>query len=280
MNAGPTVRVYLIAEMASAHDGDLRKARQLIRLSAAAGADAVKAQYWSSADRLADRRHVPDDYRALYHRYRMPRAWLDALAETCAQSRVDFLCSTYLPEDIAVVAPYVTAMKVASFEAGDRAFLEANRATGKPLIVSVGMMASRAVTALAEWLVEGDALLHCVSAYPCPIAAANLRAITSRTQAHPQYRVGYSDHTAHWLTGALAVAAGAEVLETHVRLWDTDRANPDFASGISLDYSGNYNYATYVGLVRHAEEALGDGQKVDGSHNPAEQAMNLYRVRS
>lgn len=282
---------YLIAEAASTHDGSLSKALRLIRESAAAGANAVKFQWWSDADHLADRRRVPDHYREIYHHYQVPFRWVETLRAECELAHVDFLCTTYLPEDVPIIAPYVKALKIASFEAGDRAFLDANRATGKPLIVSVGMMGHDPLWQLLLSLRDQDTILHCVSAYPCALEMANLSVIqTIRAHRdhdehvlHARFRAGLSDHTAHWLTGALAVAAGAEVIETHVRLHDTDLQNPDFAPALLVwqdEYGqiGWKTYNNYVEMVRHAERVMGDGRKIDGSQNEVEKEMARYRV--
>ena len=52
------MNAFVIAEMGSCHDGSLHKARQLVEVAKECGADAVKAQYWSSAGRLARRRNA------------------------------------------------------------------------------------------------------------------------------------------------------------------------------------------------------------------------------
>jgi len=53
-------RTFIIAEAGSTHDGDFLKAARLIEAARAAGADAVKFQFWSSAEPLATRRHAEE----------------------------------------------------------------------------------------------------------------------------------------------------------------------------------------------------------------------------
>jgi len=67
--------------------------------------------------------------------------------------------------------------------------------------------------------------------------------------------VGYSDHTPDVETGALAVAAGAVVLEKHLTL-DRAAKGPDHAA--SLDPPG---FAEYVRRVRAAATAVGPRRK-------------------
>jgi len=262
------MRTLVIAEMGSTHDANLTKALDLVRAAQAAGADVVKAQYWSSAKRLAERRRTGPTYEALYAKYQMPQKWLPLLANVAKHVGIEFLCTTYLPEDIEVVAPYVSRFKVASFEAQDEAFLLAHLGFGKPLIVSTGMMRRR------EWkpTMLGNidiTWLHCVSAYPCPDQEANIAAI--RLMRVMWDKVGYSDHTESLASGAIAVACGAVVLEKHLRLNETDPGNPDYATALDP-----LEFGDYVDLVRQAEVLLGDGRK---EPQAAEAAMAPYRVK-
>lgn len=252
-------RTFVIAECASAHDGDLSKAKRLIDAAVVAGADAAKFQFWSSADRLADRRDVPPDYREIYRRYQIPREWLTVLSSYCG-GRIEFMATTYLPEDIPVVLPHVHRLKVASFESKDHAFLEAHAATGRQTLVSTGMSDER------QWHFAGIVPLHCVSAYPAPIEATNLLVLRQ------EGLLGLSDHSRAVDMGALAVAAGAWFVEAHVRLDDTSPHNPDFAVAFS---PAEFN--EYVRLIRRAERIMGDGVK---RPQPCEAPMLAYRVKA
>ena len=253
MTAAP--RTYLIAELGSCHDGDWGKVIRLVRACADAGFSACKLQYWSSADRLADRRHATPHYRDVYRRYAIPADWLPQFRTLCHNAGVEAVCTVYLPEDVATVAPHVDSIKVASFENEDRALVDAVRATGKPVIVSHGM-----VRGLLPWMLprrltpSGVWILACVSAYPAPIdgALAGL-AFCKRDEDWPDYFSGYSDHTRCVWTGACAVAAGAFIIEVHVRLDDTRPDNPDYAT--ALDESELRRYAEGV---RIAERLIAD----------------------
>ncbi len=266
--------VFVIAEAGSCHDGDFCKAQELVDIAQYAGADAVKFQFWSNPDRLADRRRVPEEYRAIYRRYRLHYRWLEWLSEQAAEitrglKPIEFMATTYLPEDVATVAPFVKRFKVASFEAEDPAFLRAHvpYLEHRQLIISCGMGAriggGDGITTPASWLVDIKRL-HCVSAYPAPAAEMNLAALKRCD--------GLSDHSRHPWMGALAVAAGAEIIEAHLRLDDTDRENPDYATAFAPA-----EFAEYVRNVRFAEAAMGDGVK---RLQPSEEPMAAYRVRS
>ena len=56
--------------------------------------------------------------------------------------------------------------------------------------------------------------------------------------------------------GAMAIAAGAHVLEVHVRHDETSQNNPDYLHSLSIA-----DFRTYCGLARSAALMLGDGIK-------------------
>lgn len=259
-------RVLCIAEIGSCPDGQWDKAARLVHEAKQAGADICKAQYWSNPERLANRRHAPQ-FLDLYRRYQMPPAWLPRLTEECATVGIAFACTTYLEEDIAVVAPHVHYQKIASFEAHDAAFIQAHRPHGKPTIISTGMCDEKTLIDLRG--IQGDAdwevyLLHCVSSYPAPLQQINLSVIRN-------YGLdGFSDHTTSILTGAFAVAAGARIIEKHLRLTDTNPANPDYPHALSPR-----SFAEYIRFIRVADAAMGEGPK---RIMPCEVAMTPFVV--
>ena len=120
--------------------------------------------------------------------------------------------------------------------------VSAQERAGCDIVVSLGMGAEPppAITA---------SRLHCISAYPADLAQTNLAALRDNYEID-----GLSDHSHQTDMGALAVAAGASIIETHVRLDDTDPANPDYAVSFTPA-----EFAEYVRLVRRAETIMGDG---------------------
>lgn len=255
-------RTLVIAEAGSTHDRNLQKAFALIDAAADAGANVVKFQWWSDPNRLADRRRVPDYYRHIYQRYAFPAFWLGMMKSRCVDRGIEFMATVYLPEDVAVVAPFVRRFKVASFEAGAEDLRDAYKpfiAVGREVIVSLGMGGAAHAGAWLEAMrldmaaTASVRFLHCVSAYPAPVEALNLAAL--RAGARHGLLHGLSDHTDPALTwtGALAAASGASILEAHLRLEETDPANPDAPHAMTPR-----QFDSYVRHVRFAEACLGD----------------------
>lgn len=256
---------FIIAEIGVNHDGDIARARELLRAAKAAGADAAKFQMFD-ADMLMSR----DAVLAAYQRERGardPRELLRGL-----QIEPDAL--GWLAEEcIAVgIAPMVTvfslplfaharkqpwiAFKTASPDLVNLPLLREVAAIGRPLVVSTGAATRAEVERAARWLAPLPelAFLQCTSSYPTDDDRAaiggmiEIAAVTGRA-------VGYSDHTAALDTGALAVAAGACILEKHLT-YDRTAQGPDHSA--SLDPA---QFAEYVRLARRAARMVGSPLK-------------------
>ena len=252
---------FVIAEVAGCHDGDQDKAARLIELAADIGSDACKFQWLSSPERLVERRGAPE-YLVAYRTLAFPRDWLPALKHLCDAARIEFMVTVYLPEDVDTIAPYVERFKVASFEGEIGDLSSALVRHRKPVLYSTGMNMIQCPVGDGYQRIQR---LHCVSAYPAPLDEMNLAVLRE-----PSY-VGLSDHSRHLWTGALAIAAGARVVEFHVRLQDTEPTNADFAVAFAPEEA-----RAYVANLRLAERMLGDGRK---RVMPCEKPFLRYRVR-
>jgi sialic acid synthase SpsE len=181
------------------------------------------------------------------------------IKEHCDERGILFLATPFGEAKLrALVELGVPALKFASTDLTNAPLLAAGAATGLPMLLSTGASTEEEITDAVERLRRAGTmdrllLLHCVSCYPTPPGAINLRAIRSLEQ---RFRVpcGLSDHTTSPTMGAMAVAAGACVLEKHFTL-DRNAVGPDHA--MSLDPS---QWKEYVAAVRAMEAALGDGR--------------------
>ena len=261
------MHTYVIAEAGSTHDGSLDMALELVQIAKDAGADACKFQYWSSAERLAQRRGA-QEYREIYEKYKLSLTDLIGIGDQCRHVGIDFMCTLYLPEDLPVIAPNygLVKFKIASFEALDTNFILDHVEYGRDIIVSTGMMNAKETHRLLGLrdLIPEIKVLHCVSSYPAPLESLNLRVITQMGLD------GFSDHAMMLTTGAMAVAAGAQIIEKHFRHEKTSKENPDYGHSLTL-----YDLVYYIDKIRDAERAMGDGVKVQ---QEAEKGMAQYRV--
>ncbi len=274
------MHIYVIADIGANHDGQYARMLEAIDEAKHAGCDCAKFQWVSDPVSMAKRRGqaYADGYAEVYAKYlAWPSNWHEELAAHCRHCGIDYMCTCFLPEDIAIVAPHVARFKVASFEASDRTFLAAHAQLGKDVLISTGMLSHGELMNL-QWYIPQDFLpvdiswLHCVSSYPAPIEAMQLAVFQTNSDCGGPHFDGLSDHSDPALTwtGALAVARGAKIIEAHLRLDETDPANQDYPHAMTPQ-----QFAEYVRNIRFCEVALGDGEK---RLQPCEELMARYRV--
>jgi len=123
------------------------------------------------------------------------------------------------------------AYKIASFELCHHRLLTAVAKTRKPVIASCGAADDgeilEAVRILSHNGCSQLALLHCVSDYPADHAGLS-RINTLKQWVNGRALIGFSDHTAQGVE-TLAVAAGACILERHLRLPMVDTEDGSFS---------------------------------------------------
>jgi len=260
----------VVAEPGCTHEGDLDAMFRLIAIAKDCSADVWKAQWTSDPDEMIRRRtrglpaHEVAEFRG---KYMLPYSWLnfpgewhERLRAHCQSIGLKYACSTYLPQDVATVNPYVHYHKVASFEANARDLLTAHQLHRKPVIVSTGMSSDFSPS---HWYDNKRfQLLHCTSAYPAPMDEMNINCVEG---CH-----GLSDHSRNLIAGALAVACNAEIVETHYRSYDCPVDNPDYPVAFLPA-----EFKQYVKYIRDAEKMLGDWTK---EIQPSEAPMMRYRV--
>lgn len=263
---GAGAPAYVIAEAGVNHNGDVGAARRMIEVAAEAGADAVKFQVFRAAELTCgdaptaayQRGSGGGSQRTLLERLELAASDLAALREHCERYGVEFLATPFAVSDARQLGDLgVRAVKLASTDLNHPPLVRAAVDLNVPVIASVGAATADEIAAAVARFGELDArqrliLLHCVSAYPTPLDAANLGAIGSLRERFG-VPVGYSDHTQSTLTGGWAVAAGACVLEKHFTL---SRRLPGPDQAMSLEPEA---LRLYIATIRDAEAALGSG---------------------
>jgi len=237
---------FVIAEAGVNHGGSLSIARQLVIEAKDAGADAVKFQMFNSKRLWGDSR---------IEHLQLSEGEMIYLAEHCHNLGIEFMCTPFGISEVEFLNPLVKRWKVASGCLQKKTLLEAVRATGKPVILSTGMSDMAKIQSALEVLGTAT-LLHCTSAYPCPVSEVNLRAMDAlRERWGNSCQVGYSDHTQGIVVSLAAVSRGAEVLEKHLTL-DRKAEGPDHKSSIEPN-----EFRIMVEAIRMIEKSLGDGVK-------------------
>jgi sialic acid synthase SpsE len=265
-------KTFIIAEAACTWlHGGLEAAYRSIRAAKECGADAWKTQWTSDPSEMARRRSLGErglgaasmrfiELASKYRRLAWDPSWHDPLSGWCKDVGIEYICTTFIPKDVALVAPHVRRFKVAAFECGDREFIDSHFSDGvdRHVIVSVnpGRVALHNLGAINR--------LHCISKYPTKLEDLGLASVDFNMWD------GLSDHTTSTLTGAVAVGAGARIIEKHVRLSDTPGDDPDYGHSLRCDWmqgvqylcpggvppSQDTEFGKYVANIREAERML------------------------
>jgi pseudaminic acid synthase len=275
---GPGHPPYVIAELSGNHNGDLRRAFEIIQAAHDAGADAVKLQTYTP-DTITIDHNGPGftmegglwDGRTLYNLYTEAHTPWDWHADLFAKGRelgITVFSSPFDSSAIDLLESLDTpAYKISSFEIVDLPLIRYAARTGKPIIISTGMAnlgeMADAVAIAGERDNGGVVLLHCVSGYPTPFEDMNLRTIPHMAEMFDVIP-GLSDHSHGVAASVAAVALGACVIEKHAAF----SLEPDELKAL-------------VRGVRDAHAALGSVVygPVASEKTELEQRRSLYAVR-
>jgi len=283
---GPNHPPFIVAEISGNHNGSLDRALEIVKVAKDAGAHAVKLQTYTADTITLDVREgdfcIRDEKslwngRNLYELYQeayTPWEWhqpifdyakklgLVAFSTPFDETAVDFLEKLNVP-----------CYKIASLEIVDLPLIKKVAATGKPLIISVGVSSLAEIhdaVAVAREVGNKDIiLLKCTSAYPAKPKDCHLRTIPHLASCFNTL-VGLSDHTLGFGVPIASVALGACLIEKHLTL---SRSDGGVDSGFSTEPD---EFKILVEESRKAWESLGqicylasDSEKTTLSHRPS-----------
>lgn len=210
----------VVAEIGVNHEGDPAAAARLIRLAAAAGADAVKFQTYTPA-RFAS----ADDPERLAHvtRFALDEAAHRELAGVARDAEIAFFSTAVTEDVVPLLAELGEAIKIASGDLTFEPVIRAAAASGRKVIISTGLGTLEEIDQAVGWVrdeIGADALpdrlilMQCTSAYPTPAAEAQVAVIPALRERYG-VTVGYSNHVIGPAACYAAVAMGAPILEVH-----------------------------------------------------------------
>ncbi|WKV11361.1 N-acetylneuraminate synthase [Marivirga harenae] len=266
-------KVIIIAEAGVNHNGDLERAKELIKVAANAGADFVKFQTFK-ADKIVSKvakkasyqsKNINDGDNSQYNmlkKLEIPDAWYPELLVLCKKENIEFLSTGFDNESIDFLNDLpIELFKIPSGELTNKSYLQHIAKKKKPVVLSTGMADIREINDAVEVLIDAGldksnlAVLHCNTEYPTPMEDVNLKAML-HIQNEIGVEVGYSDHTLGIEVPIAAVALGAKVIEKHFTL-DRNLPGPDHKASLEPD-----ELVAMVKAIRNIEMAIsGNGIK-------------------
>lgn len=205
-----SARTKIIAEVSSNHGGDIKLAKEFIRVAAECGADYVKFQSWQAKNLRRD----DSQYDWFVRSELSDEAHLE-LMEECEKRGISFLTTCFEAERVEFLASLgLEEIKVGSADTGSFRMLRELRNRFRHIILSTGMATEDEVRQATSILASGPfTLMHTVSLYPTSAEQANLRRIHWLRQLTQS--VGYSDHAIGTEAVKIAIAMGASYVEKH-----------------------------------------------------------------
>ena len=259
---------YVVAEIGHNHQGDVEKAKQLIRSAAEWGVDAVKLQKRSNRTLYTrDFFDQPYDNEFSFGRtYGEHREALELDADEYRELQryagevgIAFFATAFDFESADLLAELdVPAFKFASGDLRNTPLQRHVAAFGKPMFLSTGggtmQDVERAVDAILP-LNDQLCILQCTAAYPAEAEDLNLNVISALRERFPDLVIGLSDHQNGIAMALVAYMLGARVIEKHFTL-DHALKGTDHAFSLMPD-----GMRRLVRDLHRIPAALGDGVK-------------------
>ena len=271
---GPSEPTYFIADIAANHDGDLKRAKALIKLAKEAGTNAVKFQHHNVKKYVSDYgfrslrgkfSHQKRWKKSIFEVYKdaqIPINWTEELSLFCKEIVIDFLSTPYDLDMVDHLEKYnVPAYKIGSGDVVWHEMLEKVAKKGKPVIISTGAATIGEVQESIKFLKcinPNIVLLQCNTNYTASkenFKYINLNVLTTYKTMFPEVVLGLSDHTLGHTTVIGAVSLGARIIEKHFTD-DNDREGPDHYFSMNPD-----TWCDMVENTRILELALGNFTK-------------------
>ena len=246
----------VIAELGNTHEGSVGLAKKMIAAALNSGADIVKLQtHIFEAESLPNAPNPPyfegESRKDYFDRTAFTKAQYLDLMGYCSKIGIELISSPFSIEALNLLLDVgMKTIKIPSGEVSNELLLREIAKHQVEVILSSGMSSEDELDRAVETLKSGAnrklTILQCTSEYPCPPEQVGLQYISELKEKYG-VAVGFSDHTLSESIPAVAVYAGATVVEKHFTLsksmYGSDASN-------SLEPE---SFARMVGFIKEAE---------------------------
>ena len=261
---------YVVAEIGINHNGSLETAKEIIKVSAEAGCNAVKFQKRTvdvvyTPEELARPRENPfgatngDLKRGL----EFGLAEYREIDRYCKNLKINWFVSCWDEASVDFMEQFnPPCYKIASASLTDDDLLRHHRKYGRPIILSTGMSTMAEIEHAVEVLGQVDLIvLHSTSTYPAQLNELNLKMISTLRDKY-DLPIGYSGHEPGLSTTFATVVMGASMIERHITLdramWGSDQAASVEPAGIErlIEYISQWEEASGNGIKKVYESEI------------------------
>ena len=262
---------YFIADIAANHDGELKRAIDLIYLAKESGADCAKFQHFEAPSIVSDQgfknlgelpthqSNWTKSVAEIYDLYHTKREWDIELVKHCNRANIDFMTTPYNLEAVDFFKSHMNAFKVGSGDITYRVLLEKINETGKPVFLATGASGMADIKAALNFLNDVEVcIMQCNTNYTGDtenFKYVNLNVLRTFESQFPGFALGFSDHTPGHAAVLGAISLGAVAIEKHFTD-DNNRIGPDHSFALNPK-----SWREMIDRARELEFALGDGVK-------------------
>jgi N-acetylneuraminate synthase len=264
---------YFIADIAANHDGNLARAKKLIRLAKKNGADAVKFQHFKAETIVSDYgfkkigklSHQNKWKKSVYQTYldaSINPNWTSILKKEADRCKIDFMTAPYDLNYVDMVNKYICAYKIGSGDITWKEIINKIAKKKKPVILATGASNLTEVRQAVKEIIKYNkklVLMQCNTNYTDKIENFNFINLNVLKIYEEEFKnkiiLGLSDHTKGHITVLGAIALGAKVIEKHF----TDNNNR-----MGPDHKFSMNPKSWALMIRESrllEKSLGYGIK-------------------
>ena len=278
-------KTCIIAEAGVNHNGNIKKAVEMIKIASKIKADIIKFQAFDVDETIlkntkkakyqVKNTNKNEDQYEMIKKYQFGIKDFLYLKKICFKYKIEFLCSIFDVKTLKLIKKLkLKKYKIPSGEITNYQLLSELGKMNKELILSTGMSTIGEIKKALNLLIKSGTpkkkiiLLHCHSSYPTSLENVNLLAINTLKKIF-NVNVGYSDHTTGIETPISAVTLGAKIIEKHFTLNNSSNG-PDHKTSLNPK-----NFEKMILAIRKTELIQGSPFK----YPQLEELKNIKFVR-
>jgi sialic acid synthase SpsE len=255
-------QVMIVAEIGNNHEGNFELAKELIKIAAGTGVDAVKFQTMKAETFVAS---TETERFKKIKSFEFTINQFYELSIIAKQEGIVFFSTPFDIQSVSLLNAFTPCFKIASGDNNYFRLIKEVLLTKKPVIISTGLVDMSFIFNIQKFInkvfqennfTQEIAYLHCVSSYPVPDHQVNLNSIPFLIE-NLKCTIGYSDHSLGIEASIASVALGARIIEKHFTI---DKKYSNFRDhSLSADPIEMKNL---VSSIRRLEPMIGDKNKL------------------
>jgi N-acetylneuraminate synthase len=251
------MKVYIIAEGGSVHDGSLGNAKNLCTVAKKCGADAIKFQIHVAEDETLKNAPNPMHFKEekrfdYFKRTSFSLKQWKALKKHCDRLKIDFFVSVFSIEALKIAKKLnLKYIKIPSGELTNFPLLKEISKLNHKAILSTGMSNLKEIDSAIKILNKKKVIImQCTSLYPTQNNQVGLNIISYFKKKYKSCQIGFSDHTNSLASAIGSVILGASFIEKHLTF-----SKDMYGSDAKYSFEPK-NFRTYCAEIRNISEII------------------------